>query len=360
MEIADLFDPTSRIRQKLAFGPSMRRRTYSKIQQFVRNGKPLSDSIQVLIEQQSERKNRQSLVALLQRWHHGILNGQAFSDVIHDDVPSADRTLLHAGEKSGHIDSAIGNILFLHEATKRMKGLIKGGVSYPLVFFSLALALMAFVTFTMVPTYAELSPPETWTGAAKSLHTGAQLTIHVMPFVVAIVIGLLALSIWSLPIWTGDNRKFMEKVPPYSIYKVYHGTSFLVALAALIGEGVKGDEALKIIMQNGSPWFNERIEAALFRMENGEKIANALFNTGFEFPDREIVDDIRAFQDSENFDQLLQDLAKEALETALQKIAGQMLILKNMGMVAFGGVLLWFIFGMFGMNQMISNLANSG
>ena len=358
MEIFDIFDSTSRIRQKMAFNAKTRDRIYLKIQQLVKNGMTPIDAIQTIISQQEDRKGQQPLVSLLKRWHEKLLNGQKFASAIEDDVSASDRTLISAGEESGKIENAIENILFLNNSTKRMKSVIKGGLAYPALLFGIAIALLYFVSTQLVPVYAEFADPKTWEGAAYSLYVGSVFTIYILPFIIIGLFMLGAISVYSLPRWTGPIRQSFEKIIPYSIYKLYHGTSFIVALSSLIAEGTKSDMAIKIIAKDRSPWFQERMNAILDRMENGEKFAEAMFNSGYEFPDAEVVDDIRAFQDSKSFDVLLTNLAKDAIETSIRRISGIVQVLKIIGMVAFALVLVWYILGMFGMNSVVTNMAN--
>ena len=124
-----------------------------------------------------------------------------------------------------------------------------------------------------------------------------------------------------------------------------------------VPEGVKTNDALEIIMDGANPWYRERVSTALRLMEDGQKIATALHNTGFDFPDREIVDDLRAYENFETFDTMIETLANDALETSIARVNAQMKIFFNIAIFIFGGVLAWYILGMAGMNAMIGEMA---
>lgn len=356
---SNILDADSPILRKFAFGASQRKRVYQKLGQMVKNGMSVPMALDTLIDQQKDRgASRATLVAILSRWRRGMLDGRDFSQVARLDLPQADLVLLRAGERSGQLHRSVDNVLFLQESVKKMKGAIYGGLAYPGVLLLLAIAIMNFVAYAMVPVYAEFAPPETWTGMAGALASGAWFVVHILPFIITMFVIFISVSIWSLPRWTGSGRMIADRFLPWSVYKLFNGTSFLIALAGLVREGVKTNDALVIIMEGATPWYRERISATLRRMEDGEKIATALHNTGFDFPDREIVDDLRAYESFDNFDEMIEALARDALETALERIRGQMKIAFNLGMVIFALVLIWYVMGMAGMNQMVGEMAS--
>lgn len=360
MAIAFL-DPDAGWRRKLSFTAVVQRRLYMKIGQMTRNGMQVPVALETLMTQRRERLGKKSkddtYLAVISRWRRGILDGQRLAEVAVNDLPPADIILLRAGEKSGQLERAINNILHLQDAVKRMKGAIRGGLAYPSVLLLLAYGLMNFVTYQMVPVYAEFSPPEKWTGQAGALASGAWFVANVLPYLLVSFFAVLAVSIWSLPRWTGPLRVKFDKFLPWSIYKLYNGTGFLIALAGLVREGVKANDALEIIMDGANPWYRERVSTALRLMEDGQKIATALHNTGFDFPDREIVDDLRAYENFETFDTMIETLANDALETSIARVNAQMKIFFNIAIFIFGGVLAWYILGMAGMNAMIGEMA---
>jgi type II secretory pathway component PulF len=336
----------------------MQRRTYLKLGQMVKNGLTVPVALETIAQQQLDRgKSRATVAAVLTRWRRGILNGEPLAEAAKKDLPPADIILLRAGEKSGQLDRAITNILHLQDAVKKMKGAIRGGLAYPSVLLLLAFGLMNFVTYQMVPVYTEFAPTDKWTGAAAALASGAWFVANILPFILVLFGLFLAAALWSLPRWTGPLRQKFDSFIPWSIYKLFMGTGFLIALAGLVREGVKTNDALEIIMDGTAPWYRERLSTTLRRMEDGEKIATALYNSGFQFPDREIVDDLRAYENFDTFDSMIETLANDALETALQRVNAQMRVLFNIAIFVFGGVLMWYILGMAGMNAMIGEMA---
>jgi type II secretory pathway component PulF len=357
MEIAFLA-ADSYIQRKLNFGAAMRRRIYQKLSQMVRNGMPLPKAVETVAAQQAERgRSRATVTAILLRWKRGLLDGREFSEVARPDLPQADLVLLRAGEKSGQLYRAVENIIFLQEAMRTMRKTIAAGVTYPAVLMALAFGIMNLVTYLMVPIYASLVPIDTWTGAAAALADGAWFVANIMPWAVALLLVGLATAIWSLPRWTGPWRLKADRYMPWSTYRLFTGTGFLIALAGLISEGVKSNDALSIIMERANPWYRERIETALHRMEDGENIATALYNSGYDFPDREIVDDLRAYENFDNFDQMIHQLAHDALDTSLDRMKTQMKIIFNVGLFTFAGTLVWYLLGMAGMNSLIAGMS---
>lgn len=345
---ASLNNPDTRVRRWMSFGTSQKRRTYSKLGQLVNNGLTITDSIEALAQQARERgRSRATIAAILSRWRRSMLNGCTFSEAVADDLPQSDVILLRAGESSGQLARAVESILTLWDAKKQMKSAIIGGLTYPMLLFCLVVLLMTAVAFSLVPTMADVIPRDKWQGMAHGLDVGSTAIITYGPISVVAFAILIAISIWSLPRWTGPIRAKFDSFMPWSLYKTYMGVGFLVAIAGLIREGVKTNQALEIVMDGSSPWYRERVSAALRRMEDGEKIATALHNTGFRFPDREIVDDMRVYENLDNFESNIRSLANDSLDVAISSVKAQMKIFQNIAIFAVGATIVWF-YGGFG------------
>lgn len=60
-------------------------------------------------------------------------------------------------------------------------------------------------------------------------------------------------------------------------------------IGALLGSGVQELKALQILNGFAPPWLQERIEAAMECMSEGDSLGRALRNSGYDFPSREAV-----------------------------------------------------------------------
>jgi len=65
-----------------------------------------------------------------------------------------------------------------------------------------------------------------------------------------------ALGIISrLPIWTGNVRRFLDKYPPWVLYRDFSGAMLIVSLSTLMRSGVSLRSSLERSLRFSSPWL---------------------------------------------------------------------------------------------------------
>ncbi|HBA9130397.1 TPA: type II secretion protein F [Escherichia coli] len=179
-----------------------------------------------------------------------------------------------------------------------------------------------------------------------------------LTYVIVFFIILSMIIIFTLPYWTGKIRCQFDKIPPWSIYRSVIGCGFLLSLSSLIAAGIPTPEAIRIICRNASPWYRERLMVIRLILLNGApNIGEALYLSGFSFPSKNMVMDIRSYAALDGFEMMLERLSRQWQEESVEFISTQMNILKNAAIFIMGGVFMWIVSGMFSLQQQISNAA---
>jgi type II secretory pathway component PulF len=145
-------------------------------------------------------------------------------------------------------------------------------------------------------------------------------------YTLAIAVGALALVglyLATVSRWTGRSRLLVEGIPPWSFYRLSQGIGFLLASSALLRAGMQMTEVFDRLRQDSSPYLRERLSAAVQRIRSGDNFGNALFKTGMNFPDKDIVQDMRTYAGLTGFNDTLAQVAREWLEDAVRKVQGQ-------------------------------------
>src|SRR5690606_30786578 len=107
-----------------------------------------------------------------------------------------------------------------------------------------------------VPQFARILPAEQWTGAAAILRFIANAVNNYGSIALGALIVFLIWVVWSLPnMAKSPMRKWLDKIPPWSIYRMLHGSTFLLNIAVLLQAGVRVQEVLKMMSRTGSPWL---------------------------------------------------------------------------------------------------------
>jgi type II secretory pathway component PulF len=146
-----------------------------------------------------------------------------------------------------------------------------------------------------------------------------------------------------------------DRYPPWSLYKIFTGITWLLALSALVKGGVPVSVALTSLRKDSSKYLKERIDGALFHIKNGENLGQALGKSGLEFPDKQIIADLKIYSELDNFEEALDKLANEWLEESVYMIEQRAEIMNMVAMLSVSGIIAWAVFATFDMQDQITS-----
>ena len=341
---------------KLQLTTSQRLRIYRKISKMLSNGLPLLKVLEELELRASHdgRKPGEPLAMVLADWRHAVQNGGMLAEGMADWVPQSEQMIIMAGEQSGHIENALLSVSDVVMSSRKIRASIVGGLAYPIMVLAMASTYVYLFGTRVIPRFTQFANPEKWHGAARSLYLMSGFVQHWMFVCVAAFVGFVTLVGWSMPNWNGRVRTFLDRVPPYSIYRLVIGSGFLMAFASLQASGFTVEKSLLRLAARARPWLRLRIDDTLFGVKSGLNAGEALRNTGYRFPSEEIVDDLCVYSEYSGFSDALKTLADEWLEEGVETISAQMKVLNGIAIVLLAIVIAWLITGFFGIQQEIA------
>jgi len=347
---------------KLAMNGKTRMGIYEKLGKFIGNGVPMTQALgeiylHLSVDGKKPNNPRAQVVNQLRR---AVLNGQSFSNALAGWAPANEISVLEAGEISGRFEKAAQDVIFIYQSGKRIKSAL-AGLLYPLVLLSTTVLYLHIFGTQVIPSFAAILPPERWTGTGQTLAGLSDFVQnHLLTTLISLAI-LLIIILSTFGIWTGKLRIRVDGIPPWSIYRLVTGSNFLVSLGALMGAGIPVPEALQIIARNASPWYRERLMATRQEILNGARnIGDALHRTGYQFPNGEMIIDIRSYAALAGFEDMLDKLARQWLDDAVVAISKQMDLIRNVAIIVMGVLFMWIAAGMFDLQQQISDAAKRG
>lgn len=294
-----------KISVKMEFGGDARSRFYIKLTQLLENGVSLDVALQQ-VQKVAARKKRSILPKLYQRWRNEVAEGRNFGQCLAPFVPSAEAILLETGANSGKLVKSLQNATESIENQGKVKKAIIAAGAYPAVLLLMLIASMVLSAFKVIPTFEEIIPVEEWQGIAYSVAMASQFIREKGLLLVMIVGGLGFVIAWSMPRWLGPIRVKFDRFIPWSLYKMWQGSAFLLSVASLMSAGVKLDEvSLARISKQSDPYLKERVRGIQKYIAAGENLGDALYNSGFEFPDNDIIGDLQIYARLRGFDQNL-------------------------------------------------------
>jgi type II secretory pathway component PulF len=333
--------------------------TNGRVKLWRKLSKLLSDGIPIITsldELRNVRLKKDATYFALKEWAAVMKNGKRFSDATLDWVTSEEAMLLMAGDQAGALAISMQSVIKVTKAKQSIKSAVLNGIAYPAFLFILAFAVMFMFSNKIIPAFAKAARSDNWVGIARTMIDVSGFVQHWFVWMVLGVIILIAALLISMPLWSGPTRTIFDRYPPYSIYRIQQGASWLIAMSALIQAGVRIESAMEQLMAKSSNWAKVRIFAALRGMKSGKNLGAALVQTKYEFPDREIISDIQIYANKSGFDEALRIIGDEWITESVDRIQEMMGKVFAVALIFAGGVIAFMVAGMFAMQMQLSQL----
>lgn len=304
---------------------SRRRRTfYLKVAELYSNSVKLDDIIASL-QRRAEKKDKKGIDAWLYKSiFTGLASTGSLAEGTRKFVPVIDQILIKAGEQSGDLAKTLYSAADLNEKTGRMKGMVRKAVAYPIFMLLMLLAVICWFGSTLFPTMVDFLPVEQWPNLSRNVYRFSQFILAWWPVVLGVFLGLFILIRWSFPNLTGPFRIRLDRIPPWSLYRLSQGGAWIMSISSMVAAGTMNIEALNIIYNEskGNRWLRERTKAVRDNISRSQSMGEAL-TTRYMFPDPELCDDMADYAKSADFNSVFEKVGKEWIETGVEKVNEQ-------------------------------------
>lgn len=332
----------------------------ARIRLWKKLAKLLGDGIAIIPameELQRTRKPSDPMYMALGEWISVLKNGRKVSDAVRDWVTSEEAMLLMAADQSGNLAGTLASVVKVTKAKQAIRGSIVGGLAYPVFLLIITFGVIYLLGYKIVPAFTAAAQGDRWTGLARLMVDSSNFIQNWFVWLVALVVVLIASVIISMPLWTGYLRSSFDKYPPYSIYRVMQGSSWLISMAALIEAGMRIESAMEELIKTASPWAKERIAATLVGIRSGKNLGAALMATGLGFPDEEIISDIRVYSSKSDFDRALKDIGDDWITESVEKIASLMNVVFGVALMLVASTIGFTMLGLFAIQTQLMQFA---
>lgn len=344
-----------------AFSSTGRLKIYRKLAALLRNRFSLMNALDMIYNGLSEdgKHPNEPLAVAVSAWGRALQEGHPFSDSLKGWAPSRERLMLSVGDVSD-LESALLNLIKVTEGSTRMIRPIISSIAYPSFLLMMSVLILYAIGVYMVPPMLSAAPNTKWTGTAKSL-IALSFWIEKNWALAFSVFPVLFITIYvTIGRWTGPIRVKFDHYPPWSLYKIFAGITWLLALSALIKGGVPVSVALTSLRRDSNKYLIERIDGALKYIKNGDNLGQALDKAGHEFPDKQIIADLKIYSELDNFEEALDKLANEWLDESVYMIEQRAEIMNMIAMLMVSGIIAWAVFGTFDMQDQITSAMGKG
>jgi len=267
-------------------------------------------------------------------WLEKIKSGSKFSQAVQGWIPEAELNLIAAGEDGKGIENGLGEAIKFAKSSQKIKSTIIGGAMYPLVLLLVILGFTSMFSLQMAPTYLGILPLEKWPQMGQVFYMISKFIVDAWYILLASILGAGFMIGSTIGRWTGSIREIADKVPPWSVYKVYQSCSFLIGLASMMQSGIPLNDSLMKIKKSSSPWLAYYIEEMMKNLRRGGKNFGQHLNVGLL--DEETAGDVIDYSELGKFESAIYSIGEKNLETSVEQIGDRMNIIRNLMIVLVG------------------------
>ncbi len=350
----------SRRLARLAFPGRVRERCWKKAGRMLATTRmPVEQCFAVLEERARQDRAPYAFVfkGMRQRLSAGFSIGRALAPWASPE----EVMLIESGSLGGtaSLAQAFARAARLMEKRRLLQGCIAKELSYPVALMLAVCAFLGVISLVLVPKLAALGDPASWKGAAAALYGTASFIASWKGLGLGLVMVLGAgISLWSLPRWTGRLRSLADHVPPWSVYRLLAGTSWLYATAMLLSQReVRLSEATAFILEQDSatPYLASHLGPVAEADSRGCTLGEALCQARDRWPDRQLASDLAIYSALPDFRSMLANLAEDMLQEGMEKIQATARTAGSLAMLMVTAALCLVVAGLFGIQEEITS-----
>lgn len=188
--------------------------------------------------------------------------------------------IVRAGEEGGTLGKTLQIASkSLARKTNAIKSLLNS-VTYPLVVIILGLAVTIFINHFIFKAFASIKSVSLWP-------SNAQDAVALANFVegywwLIIMFGALLIFLISLLLrnYAGEGRKYLDKIPLFSLYRDLTAARLMETLGLLVTNGIILKKALKILRYNVGPYLGTHLLTMEYRLSGGKENIAEVLDTG--------------------------------------------------------------------------------
>ncbi len=333
-----------------------RLKIYYKLAALLRNRFTLMDALDRIwmIESKDGANPDEPMAIAVAAWLKELEKGLPFSSAIEGWAPMREKLMLSVGDVS-KLEKALTNVIKVSEGSNRIIQPLLNAVTYPIMMIMLSLVIIVGVGIYMVPPLLEFAKNAQWTGTAKSLVALSKFVEVYWWTFPLVLLAIVAIIYISFSQFTGPLRVSFDKFPPWSLYRMFSGVSWLMSLAALVESGTPIARSMQNLRQNANPYLRERIDKALMYIKNGDNLGTSLKKSNMHFPEDELIGDLEIYSELDNFEDALNGVATEYLESSIENIKKQAGILNSVALMIVSLVIAWVLLGVFDMQNQVQS-----
>jgi len=317
---------------KFRLGLKSRINLYKRLKSFTEEQFPVYDSLVKFKTRYDKRKDfRGKIIGI---WIENMKYGANFTAAIKGWVPESELNLIAAGEEGRGIEKGLGEAIKFADSAQKIKNTIIGGSMYPGILLLVVLGFIAMFSVKLAPTYLSILPVERWPEMGRNFYTVSKALVDYWYILLGLFIAVSTVIGLTISHWTGPVREVFDKFPPWSVYKVYQSSAFLISLASMMQSGTPLNDALKRIKKTTSPWVGHYLDKMIKNLRRGGQNFGQHLDVGLL--DEETAGDVIDYSELGKFEEAIYTIGEDNLQESVTKIEQRMALVRSLMIVLVG------------------------
>ena len=297
---------------------------YDDFRQYLLDGRSAKETYQKLIDNYSQRgkKPGDAVAQILTECAENLGAGFGLADSLREWIPDQELSIIESCDLAGRPADGFVNAMDIASGTGRISGAVKSTVAVTSYLTLLTVGVVVMFCMMLVPVIIQAVPLSQWNGLQKAVYYFYLLLSDGWWALLLLFAGMISLVVWSLPRLTGRLRFFLDRFPPWSIYRRIHGAAFIMNVNAMDAAGIPMERAVATMKASTrSAWLYERLDALERAIPSGEKnLGVALAATDYEFPDDRAIVKLQSLFETRNSEGSLKRFAATWLERTVKSV----------------------------------------
>ncbi len=313
---------------KFYFNNHLRKKIWKRIATQLKYNVPLILIFENLREQY---KKNNMLYSIFSDGYIEYSKAEKLSKSLGKYIPYDEMLLIESCESNGKLDEGFLLAERIIEAKDNIKNSLKSALTYPIFLFFLLIIMLLVVAFMLIPAFTEVNDPSKWQGFAKILYYVSIFISSIYGLLFGIFFAFaISMMFFSFPNYTGKYRTFLDKIPPYSIYRMLVGSTWLFTFSSLMKAGKQQNDILKDMAESdiNTPYLRSRVQIILDNFI-GKNLGEALILSETSFPDEELIRDLNTYSNLPEFEQKLYEISEDWIKYGEQKLNENAKVFQN-------------------------------
>ncbi|HDR8974272.1 TPA: type II secretion system F family protein [Burkholderia vietnamiensis] len=329
---------------RLWFSAKARRNFYRSMALLLRNRVSLKKALQAQYDVYSDDGKKPDRIEALVTSDCliAVEEGTRLSDRLQNWTPFDEHSTIASGDTSGRLAEALARAGEIIKRKSALRKAVVNAVTYPSIIM-LALGVTFYqISVTVMPKLLRVSKKEYWDSSTYAMQYMSDFVAAHGEKLLIGCIGLVLFAIISMPRLTGRVRYYLDKIPPWTVYRIVQGAIFLYNVCVLLEAGVSKVEILEDMSERASPYMRERIDGVLAGVKNGLDLGSALKECGYDFPSRDSIAYVKLIGSMDGGESQLRQFADEWMDETVERLEQFAAGFKQVA-IGFGGILILLI-----------------